>query len=380
MRKIKVERSCEDYKSYRAERVKSLFNAETGANFTIEAEMDLDFNWNLGVIVGPSGTGKTTIGSAFFDDAKIYEPDGWGNDRPIIDCIDPDGDFNGITAALSAVGLGSVPAWLRPYSVLSNGEKFRADLAKIIAEKPARVIIDEFTSVIDRQVAKFGSLAFQKAWKRTGGQCVLLSCHYDVLEWLEPCWVFDTQTGKFERGGLRRPKFELEIRKVDSKMWRIFEPHYYLKLPKMIAAEYYCGFVDGEPVCHVGVSPKLEISGVRASRLVVMPEWQGAGVGIKFLEGVLDIYVNGESKYGKRVKAAYFHTSHPGLCHVLRMNKKWRQTSCALYGGNKSKSSVSIRKSAEKKRPGEKSVGGGSGYGGHMRAVQGFKYYGSAIL
>lgn len=73
-----------------------------------------------------------------------------------------------MTAALSAVGLGSVPTWLRPYPILSNGEKFRADLARVICSAPKRVVIDEFTSVVDRQIAKIGALAFQKAWRRTG--------------------------------------------------------------------------------------------------------------------------------------------------------------------------------------------------------------------
>lgn len=70
--------------------------------------------------------------------------------------------------------------------MLSNGEKFRAILARVIADAPERVVIDEFTSVVDRQTAKFGALAFQKAWRRTKGQAVLLTPHYDVLEWVEP--------------------------------------------------------------------------------------------------------------------------------------------------------------------------------------------------
>ncbi|WP_198039303.1 hypothetical protein [Paraburkholderia sp. SOS3] len=105
-----------------------------------------------------------------------------------------------VTGALAAVGLGSVPTWLRPYGVLSNGEKFRADLARVVCEAPEAVVIDEFSSVIDRQIARFGALAFGKAWRRTGGKCVLLSCHYDILDWLEPDWVFDTATCHFQRG------------------------------------------------------------------------------------------------------------------------------------------------------------------------------------
>ena len=193
--KISVNNNCTDYNSYRAARVKSLFNADSGANFNIDADIAVDdLDWSIGVVVGPSGSGKTSIGKQMFGGGKIYEPQGWDKDKPIIDCIAPQGDFNDVTAALSAVGLGSVPAWLRPYHVLSNGEKFRADLAKIVCEAPESVIVDEFTSVVDRQIAKFGALAFQKSWRRTGGKCVLLSCHYDILDWVEPDWVFDTAT------------------------------------------------------------------------------------------------------------------------------------------------------------------------------------------
>jgi hypothetical protein len=49
--------------------------------------------------------------------------------------------------------------------------------------------VDEFTSVVDRQIAKFGALAFSKAWRRLKTpKVVLLTPHYDVIEWLEPDW------------------------------------------------------------------------------------------------------------------------------------------------------------------------------------------------
>lgn len=377
--KITVRNNCSDFNSYRAARVKSLFNAESGCNFAIDADLDIeDGDWKIGVVVGPSGSGKTSIGKRLFGGGVIYEPSGWSSDKPIVDCIAPGGDFDAVTGALAAVGLGSVPSWLRPYHVLSNGEKFRADLAKIVCEAPEKVIVDEFTSVVDRQIAKFGALAFQKAWRRTGGQCVLLSCHYDVLDWIEPDWVFDTSTGQFQRGRLwRRPKFDLEIFQTDKRYWNLFEPHYYLRLPSMIAATYYVGCVDGEPVCHIGVSPRLEIDAARASRMVVMPEWQGAGIGMRFLNAVCEMQVSGRGKYGSRVKAVYFHTSHPGLCAGLRRDQKWRQVSAELFGGNKKKSAKSIAASSTSKGRAAM-VKGGGGYGGHFRAVQGFKYTGEA--
>ena len=273
---IHVRNRCSDFNSYRAARVKSLFNVETGANFSIDADLPIeDADWKIGVIVGPSGSGKTSIGKQVWDDVPIYNGDeGWNADKPIIEDICPDGDFDAITGALSAVGLGDVPAWLRPYFALSNGEKFRASLARVIAEKRDRVIIDEFTSVVDRQIAKIGASAFSKSWKRCGGKAILLSCHYDILDWLEPDWVFDTRTKVLQRGCLwRRPKFDLEIFQTDGHYWPLFEPHHYLKLPRMVACKYYIGAVNGEVVCHIAVSPRLEIGGMRGCRMVVMPEW-----------------------------------------------------------------------------------------------------------
>lgn len=367
--KIQVRNKCSDFNSYRAARVKSLFNVESGCDFSLDADLPIEGEeWKIGLVVGPSGSGKTSIGRKLFNGAAVVDLDkGWPDDKPIIDAISPGGSFDVATAALAAVGLGSVPAWLRPFPVLSNGEKFRAGLARVLCESPGEVVIDEFTSVVDRQIAKIGALAFQKSWRRTGGKCVLLSCHYDIIDWVEPDWVFDTATGQYSGRGLRkRPSIELEIWRTDWRYWHLFEPHHYLKLPKMVAATCYVGTVDRTPVCHVACSPRLEADAMRACRLVVMPEWQGAGVGLRFLEWVCKNQIEGGSRWGDRVKKVYFHTSHPGLCAALRGRRAWRQVSCSLYGGNKKKSAASIKRAS--------GSGVGIGYGGHFRAVQGFCY------
>lgn len=375
--KITVHNNCADFDSYRAARVKSLFNAESGANFDLEATLPIDDpGWSLGLIVGPSGSGKTSMGRQMWGPQAVADFDNWPADRPIVDAIAPTGDFNEVTAALAAVGLGTVPTWLRPFPVLSNGEKFRANLARVICEAPAKIVIDEFTSVVDRQIAKFGALAFAKSWKRlakaSGNQCVLLSCHYDIIEWLEPDWVFDTATGRYAGRGLwRRPRFDLEFWQTDSRYWHIFEPHHYLKLPKMVAATYFVGTVEGEPVVHLAFSPRLEVQGVRACRMVVMPEWQGAGIGIRFLNELCQWHVDGHSRYGDRVKVVYFHTSHPGLCAALRRDPRWAQVSANLYGDNKKRSATTLIASRANK-PGVSVTN--LGYGGHFRAVQGFRF------
>jgi GNAT superfamily N-acetyltransferase len=372
--RIIINHRCEDFNSYRAARVKSLFNVGCGANVDIEAELPIeDHNWQIGVIVGRSGTGKTSLGARAFDANKIYAPR-WG-DKPIIDEIAPNGDFNEATAALAAVGLGSVPAWLRPYNVLSNGERFRADLARIIVDAPSEVVIDEFSSVVDRQIAQVGAFAFAKAWRRkANGRAILLTCHYDVLDWLNPDWVLDTDGFRLTRtkDTLWRPKIELEIRRGDWSLWRIFKPHHYLDLPNMIAATNYVGFINGDPVVHLAVSTRQGMIEARACRLVVLPEWQGAGVGLKFLNHICEQWRQGLNRYNLRLPTL-FHTSHPGLCAALRRDKRWTQVSGALCGENRQRCIDTMTKSRAKRGV---EMNGNQGYGGHFRAIQGFRYLG----
>lgn len=388
MKQIEVHNRCSDFDSYRAERVKSLFNAESGCDFRISAELPADeTDWRIGVIVGPSGSGKSSLGKQFWSGVPIARLSaGWSKDKPIVDDIAPGGDFNAVTGALAAVGLGDVPAWLRPFHVLSVGEQFRAGVARVIADPPQRIIIDEFTSALDRQIARFGALAFAKAWRRLSGgqQCLILTCHRDILDWIQPDWVFDTATGKYSSAvGVQRPRFDLEIYKTDWRYWQFFEPHHYLKLPHMIAAQCYIGAVNGEPVCHLAVSSRNKGKGgveARACRLVVLPEWQGAGVGMRFLNAICEMNLTGADggRFPGRPVTTLFHTSHPGLAASLRRDRKWRQVSAVLYGASRDKCIRTMTESNDRKLardPGAMAISN-AGYGGHFRAVQGFRYVG----
>ena len=98
------------------------------------------------------------------------------------------------------VGFNTPKSRLKPYHVLSNGEKMRVDLAKALVQKQDIIIFDEYTSVVDRVVAQVASYALQKTIRKQKKKFIAVTCHYDILERLEPDWVFDTKDFTFTQG------------------------------------------------------------------------------------------------------------------------------------------------------------------------------------
>jgi ABC-type ATPase with predicted acetyltransferase domain len=146
--------------------------------------------WQIGVIVGRSGTGKTSIAQQLFPKEYIHGFEYTGD--TVLDDFPENVSVREITSALCNVGFASPPDWLKAYEHLSQGEKMRVDIARALCLKQQLIVFDEFTSVVDREIAKVSAFAIAKAVRRTSKQFVAVTCHYDVLDWLEPDWVFCT--------------------------------------------------------------------------------------------------------------------------------------------------------------------------------------------
>ena len=64
-----------------------------------------------------------------------------------------------INRALCSVGFASPPDWLKAYDCLSQGEKMRVDIARALCLDSQLIVFDEFTSVVDREIAKVSAYA-----------------------------------------------------------------------------------------------------------------------------------------------------------------------------------------------------------------------------
>ena len=195
MQHFSIDKKNEVDKTFRGSKVMADFDVDPKhSNEHFEGDFDLPEKWNVGIIVGKSGTGKTTIAKDMFGEELIsgFEY----KNKSVIDDMPKNRSVEDISRAFYSVGFGSVPSWLKPYSVLSNGEKMRVDIARSILEKDF-IVFDEFTSVVDRQVAKVASMAVSKAIRKQDKKFIAVTCHYDVIDYLEPDWIFNTDTMTF---------------------------------------------------------------------------------------------------------------------------------------------------------------------------------------
>ncbi|MDX1944341.1 MAG: hypothetical protein SFU86_02965 [Pirellulaceae bacterium] len=397
-------------RTFRVLQVAGLFDVPLAEQISHELTAEvpgLGEEWTIGAIVGPSGSGKTTLARAAF--GGVHEPPPWAAGEAIIDGLG-DAPLKEIARVLTAVGLGSVPTWLKPYQVLSTGERFRADVARAILKVPSSkfkvqscdsnptlnleprtvnsstiLVLDEFTSTLDRVVACTASAAIARLL-RSGSQArrlVVLTCHADILPWLAPDWVLDLGQSppRLARGRLRRPTLRLEIRRVAQAFWPAFARHHYLSGGLASSATCWGAFAStevqgskfnvqsGDAVPTLNFEPgtwnsnlPIAICAVvaafgwrgrkRITRLVTLPEFQGLGIGPRLAEAV----ATHERSRGNRVTIT---ASHPAIVAHCARSPRWQ------YAGLKKTGST-------RQRHGQRAIACSTG-----RAVASFEFVGS---
>ncbi len=270
-------------------------------HFRVDADIDSPFN--VGLIVGASGSGKTTLARHVYGEDSFREL--LDLQRPVIDQFPPEYEYDDCAAMLCGVGLTAVPCWIRPAYTLSNGQRARAECALQMArnDRPLTVI-DEWTSVVDRTVAKVMSHCVAKHARRANRRMVLLSCHYDVIDWLNPDWVIDCNRQEFtDRRSLcrsfeRPDQLRFDVRPVDAATWRYFSKYHYLSENLPAGRIRTFGLFQGDEQigfqCFANYTPHRPGTRMKlhSNRTVIHPDYAGLGLGILVINATSRLMVD----------------------------------------------------------------------------------------
>lgn len=341
--------------SPRVAQVRGLFDIpEAGyhrQSWDVDPGIVSDAGWRVGLIVGPSGCGKSTIARELFLPRFSLWPHmlpECSQTRAVVDEFPAEMGVKDVTELLCAVGFSSPPHWLKSRAVLSTGMGFRVDLARLLAfarsdfvrgragregegwtAEPIAVC-DEFTSVVDRQVAKVGSAAVAKTVRARGLRFVAVTCHHDVIEWLQPDWILTPQDCALTRRSVQpRPPLALEVFRTTAKAWPVFSQHHYLSHALNSSAVCFVATCEGQPVAFSAwINQFTARGGKREHRTVVLPDWQGVGIGMK-VSGLIASMWKG---LGQRATST---TTHPAFIAARRRSPDWKMVRApSLAGGS----------------------------------------------
>jgi len=273
------------------------------------------------LIVGTSGSGKSTIlrslGERTQPKVELYN-------TVIENFSTPERGEE----LLLACGLRSIPTWFRFPHTLSNGEHHRFEMAMSIDQNIST--IDEFTSVVDRDTAKSLAYSIRKYYDQRGTTepLYIASCHRDIIEWLDPDYIYDTDMQELSARRalclrLGRPRITLTIRGTGPHYWEMFRRHHYLDTRMSRSVHCYVGLIGDKPVAfHAAIhSTNRDIHSYwRGHRTVVLPEFQGLGIGTAFSDAIAEMYVSRGMRY-------FSKTAHPSFGEHREKSPLWRATS-----------------------------------------------------
>jgi len=196
--KIEVKLQCEVFNTFRCklacDSVDLDVNTKSVHHLIID-DVKLPESWNVGIIYGASGSGKTTLAKKLWgQDVFKHVVD---DEKSIIDQLPEAYNYDECASILMSIGLTSIPCWVRPVKTLSGGQRARAEATLLMCQDEELTVIDEWTSVVDRTVAKAMSNSIQNHARKKNKKIILLSCHYDIIEWLRPQWLIDCNKGEF---------------------------------------------------------------------------------------------------------------------------------------------------------------------------------------
>jgi len=302
--------------------VATAFGVGTDKHFKFTVFKDFSFKIKQGDIVyvtGDSGSGKSTLlrklkellgekNVADINDVKI------DYDKPIVDQIGK--NTNEALKYLTMVGLGDAFLFLRRFGELSEGQKYRFKIAKLLETEKPFLILDEFCSTLDRDTAKIVAYNLQRVAREQGKTVIVATCDRDLKHDLNPDVYIEKGIGdkvdveyaeKHQKrvcSIARKVKIEEgtveDYRKLEHFHYRAGKlPHPY-KIFKMTYNGEIIGVIvySYPPILSFGRNryfgyripvKQLNKDFVIISRVVIHPKFRGIGLGVKLVKETLPL-------------------------------------------------------------------------------------------
>ena len=268
-------------------------------------------------ITGDSGSGKSVLLRALRADLGEEAIDlsevAIDVDKPLIETVGATVEEG--LELLSKVGLNDAFLFLRCFSQLSDGQKYRYRIAKLIESKKQWWLMDEFAACLDRDTAKIIAFNLQKIARQQGKAVIAATTHSDLLEDLNPSVHVHKRFGEeieikyypnrpiAECSLIREMKVEQGTIKDWQKLcvfhYRGHKTAVVRKIFRLVRGGELCGVIVYSyppPACYGRrlVLPRMTMQEMNAklstiNRVVVHPKYRTVGLGAKLIRETLPL-------------------------------------------------------------------------------------------
>lgn len=226
-------------------------------------------------------------------------------------------DTNSAVNILSQAGLNEAFLMLRRYNELSDGQKYRYIISKMIDSETDTWVFDEFLATLDRITAKVVAYCIQKTARKLGKTVIVATTHKDLFEDLNPSIYIEKGFGDFVK--VERFQYqhrfcsllnEIRIEKGTIEDYKKLESFHYKGESRFVRRALFRATLTGEvigTIVYVSVHPNLrarwqclpQVKGrplkeidnlfLRIARVVVHPKFRTIGLGVKLVKDTLPL-------------------------------------------------------------------------------------------
>jgi len=268
-------------------------------------------------ITGDSGSGKSVLLRAIKADLGEEAIDlsevAVDMEKPLIETVGATVEEG--LELLSKVGLNDAFLFLRTYSQLSDGQKYRYRIAKLIESGKQWWLMDEFAACLDRDTAKIIAFNLQKIARQQGKAVIAATTHSDLKEDLKPSVLVHKRFGEEIQLNyyLNEPAPEcslirqMKVEEGNKEDWQRLSGFHYRghkfavprKIFRLVRKDELCGVIVYSyppPACYGRrlMLPRMTIKELNQklsiiNRVVIHPKYRTIGLGAKLIRETLPL-------------------------------------------------------------------------------------------